>query len=593
MNIFAPIEAADRVEAAARLIAAGRLGEAEAFLDDVLRRQPGHPDALNTLASLSLSRHDAEGAMAVLGPACTAHPDHARLLANLGLAHFMLGRPQDAALCLERAVANAPDDHRMRLAWAQYLTASGDLPRALAAIRSVLRAAPAHIEALAQLGATSTAAGDLIEGETALRKAAALDPDRADVLGNLSVLCGLTGRHAEADILAERACLQAPLDLGRQMQLAACRAMLGEFDSAADLCKRILVTAPNHLAATQLFGRIAIAHGAVDSGVSTLSHVVRRRPGDPDAILALAGALRFAGRMTQALTFVDQALGLVPEHRHGQALKTDLLLSLGRFAEAWDAPRPAAADRPQVVVVPNGLTLTDAILFGRFIADLGGGVALLSEADLAVGDLLSHLTGVDLGRKAEPDQRAVMLQAIPLVLGSGATGVRRKQPYLTPDVGRSTRWRAAFAPLARPLIGVDWDEFRPGVQMRDLAASVRGSGTLVSFATGSKRHQLRDWPEPIDVGAHINDSADLVAAIACLDAVVSTDSVLLHVAGALALPGVAIAPAGYPWALAPDGERLLWHSSLRRIAQRAPGRWDDVVAEVYPALLAELAGRAE
>src|ERR1700692_4753945 len=114
MNVAAPIETAERIDAAAQLIVAGRHAEAEALLRAILEREPGNPEAINTLASIALARRDGKRAYAILAPACTAYAAHARLMSNLGLAHIMLDRPQEAVAYLERAVAIAPHDADIR-----------------------------------------------------------------------------------------------------------------------------------------------------------------------------------------------------------------------------------------------------------------------------------------------------------------------------------------------------------------------------------------------------------------------------------------------------------------------------------------------
>ena len=101
-----------------------------------------------------------------------------------------------------------------------------------------------------------------------------------------------------------------PLDevLGNQSRpdVARCRAMLGEFEAAADLCKRVLVVAPNNLPAVDLFARIAIARGQVDSGIATLSIVTD--------ILCSWETYRRAGGCNRRAPAPQRSVDLAPEY---------------------------------------------------------------------------------------------------------------------------------------------------------------------------------------------------------------------------------------------------------------------------------------
>ena len=579
MNTAAPIETAERIDAASQFIAEGRFAEAETLVRSILEREPANADAINTLASIALSRRDGKRAYEILAPACTAYPDHPRLLANLGLAHMMLERPQEAVACLERAVALSPREVEFRLSLAQYLVAAGDAPRALTELDAALREGPDNVGALARLGVIAMGDGDWPRAEAAWRRAVALDPKNADTLHNLSVLCASTNRPEEATILAERAHLWAPLDLAKRVQFARCLAGIGDFQRAKTQCTQILMVAPEHLQATELFARLTLMRGAVPAGIETLSHFVRRHPKDPAAILSLAGALRFVGRMPQALTFVDQALGLDPGHPFGRRLRADLLLTLGRYAEVWPAAVPAR--RPDRVVAPKGTLPVEALLFARFLGPLNpDGVSLISEADDMTTGLLARVEGVELVRAAELKPEAFALPHAPAALGLTRETLTAAPRFLRPDPEQNERWRRAFAALPRPLIGVDWDQYPPGAGASViLPIAAAGGGTVVSLATDPERRQLKDWPKVIDAGASIRVADDLIGAISQLDAIVATDGLPLHVAGALGVLGIAVVACGYPWYFAAEGDRSLWYASLCVARQTALVDWDGAAAK--------------
>jgi Flp pilus assembly protein TadD len=121
---FSAPGSAEQLAAAQRLIASGRLDEAEALLAELLERRPDEADALNAFGGIALARKDGERASVVLGADATAFPDHAGLVNNLGIAHQMCGRLAEAVLCFERAVALAPgsDGPLQSLATARFMS---------------------------------------------------------------------------------------------------------------------------------------------------------------------------------------------------------------------------------------------------------------------------------------------------------------------------------------------------------------------------------------------------------------------------------------------------------------------------------------
>ncbi len=203
-----------------------------------------------------------------------------------------------------------------------------------------------------------------------------------------------------------------------------------------------------------------------------------------------------------------------------------------------------------------------------------------------VTDLVQRIHGVVI---EDPDKdaedHALVLQNLPAALGIVEhASIKPCAPFLSPQPQHLERWRKAFADLPRPLIGVDWEQFAPGVAAAGVIPVAAQAGTVVSLAGDPKRRRLADWPNVIDAGAHIQRADDLVAAVACLDAFVGPDGLPLHVAGALGIPGVALIACGPPWYFAADGDRLIWYRSLVAARQALPGHWDDALAKAADSL---------
>lgn len=553
---------------------AGRLDDAEALLGDVLQVDPHHAEALNALGGAALARKDAARASQVLAAAATAFPDDAAIVNNLGIAHQMHGRLDDAIACFERASALMPeaDAPLQSLATARFMANDGAGARAAA--EQILARNPASAEAASLLGVIAMAEGEKDGAEAHLRRALELNPNDAAALRTLSICCYDRHRFEEALHLAERARLAAPLDIDTLEHLARCQATLGRHAEAEATCRKVLAFAPNHLGLLEILARVLVLTGRPDAGIAELTRAVKANPKSVEALLALAATLRFAGRFEQALPFIEHALKLQPGLATALDMKAELSLALGRFPPRLDV----GGEPPAGIVVPPGMRAPEFILFARFVSRLSqGGEPVRLLADERFWPIAAHLDRrVELPPPGS-DEPAVALPALMRRFDLDSATVGTGMPYLWPDPELAQHWRAALAEHPRPWIGVVWEIQAAGIAMAPLRAALPGFGTAVSLMTGQARHDLAAWPEAVDAGRHIGGFPEMIAAIANLDIVIGPDVSALHLAGALGRPGFAAVPAGHPWYWAAREGRSLWYPTVEVVAQTRPGDWSGVI----------------
>lgn len=561
----------DRLKAAQEFIAGGQLDAAETLLEDAGATRD--PDTLNARAALALARRRTDHAFELLADAATAYPDHAGLAANLGIAHEMLGHFDEAVICLERASALAPQNEDLKLALAHALLSRGDIEEARAITETAVQREPGNARAFLQLGTIDLAMQDRASAEAALVRALELAPDDADTLRNLSALLVERGRFEEALNLAERAHLRAPLDSAGLLQLAYCRAAAGLWLRAEAACRKLLAYAPAHLGAREVLARVTIARGEVDRGITELTQFVRARKSDHAATLALARILQLVGRFEEALKLAEHVVRAMPGQETAAALKMTLELTLGRF------PAPEAVALPLMtrVIVPPTTGAFEFIALVRLINRLAAQQVVRVVADLRYQSLLSQLAEQVIPDEPTPQLSATPLQALLRLLPNDAQNIADDVPYLRPAPELYAQWRDAFAEFKRPLVGIVWDGGALGLSMEQIASLLPEDATPVSLVTDAQRHDMKRWSRPIDAGVHIDSPAEMIAAIANLDAVVGPDSFAVHIAGALGVPGVALVPRGYPWYWAPVDGRALWYPSFDVVAQERLGDWTGAI----------------
>ncbi len=572
---FGAVTGAQGLAAAQGYLSAGRLDEAEALLDELLKARPNDVEALNALGGLWLARKDGDRASAILSAAATAAPDHFGLINNLGIAHQMGGRFAEAIICFERACALAPGREAPRLALAMTHFLNSDLPAARAIAEDILARSPDSADGHAVMGLIALADGETETAEAHLRQALSAKPDDAASLRALSVCCSRRGDALQALHLAERARLAAPLDVDTLELLARCQAEAGRLSEAEATCRKVLAFAPNHLGLRALLAQILVAAGQSDAGVAELTRVARANPKSAEAVVALAATLRQSGRLEQAQPLIEHALKLDPVNAPALRLKGEIALALGQF------PGPIAGLDPggSRIVVPPDMSAAEFILFSRFLTALSpDGEPVKLSADERFLPIASHLgLAIDLADPA-PGEAVLPLPALLRCFDLDPDWLGGIKPYLRPDPSLAERWRGALSEHPRPWIGVLWDGGPPGLAMDQIRSAMPENGSCVSLMTGEARHGLAAWPEAIDAGRYIASFDDMIAAIANLDFVVGPDVAALHLAGALGRSGFVAAAAGCPWYWSNRDGQSQWYPGLQVARQGRVANWSDVTS---------------
>ena len=581
------VSPSERVRAAIRLAAQSKLDDADMLLRDALSRQPQDPWALNALGGVALLRQDLEMARRLIGAAATIRPDEPEILANLAGLHGQDGATADALICLERAVALAPGHAGIRRQHAELLLSLSRTQEAADEAQRALELDPDSVGAWVTRGLVAVAQGDAALAIACFREATLLDEACVAAWHNLSELHA-GGRDArEALRCAERAYLAAP---GDPVQIVAFARRLAETDAeqAQLLSGRALALAPAFLPAIELAARLDLVRGEDRKALADLAGRVRQSGKDPAALLALARVLGAAGRFTQALQSIDQALSQAPGSGEARALRRECLLSLGRFETLADEAE-SPLQKIEGVVIPAAMPVGEIILAARFLPQLAelrdGALPVVAHPEIA--PLLAGIPQISLTEvdpRASPDW--LLLPEIMSHLHIEAVSDGAAAPYLAPDAVRAQAWRQALAALPGPRIGILWHPGRQGISLSCLVEAARALGTPLSLAVGGLREELEAYPDVIDAGASIAEPQDLLAAIAAIDIVVAPDSLAAHLAGALGRAALVFVPAGRHWAWAERAGRALWYPTVDVLTQAKPGDWSDVQARL-PGMLAE------
>lgn len=556
----------ERLQAAIRLVDAGRLREAEDVFRHLLRDTPDDPDAICGLAGVAIVGGEPQAAFDLLTQARERHLRHDGVLCALGSAHQALGRRAEAMTCVEAAIDIAPENAAHRLVHLQLLLAEGRADEALKEADLGLKLAGDVPDLLNAKGTVLIALGRREEGVEMFRRAHKADPERADAAHNLALALASLGLFEEAVPFVERAYLNEPGNPSYRVSFARRLLETGQLERAHDVAQAAVAIAPADIATNETLGTCLVLMGEEEKALANLAGLVRRVKGSAEPSLALARVLRLAGRFEQALEAVAHARSIAPQELDAITLERDIALTLGRYASVITDAAP-----PPPAVSTSGVDPADAIFCARWLTQDMKLHCGRGQADLFAGF-------AEVVVEAQDAEVAPVVALMDRIV-EGPSAPTEWKPYLGASDEKRAKWTDALSNWPRPHIGFLWEQYQPEVGFTALRSAVDGFGTMISLATGPLRQQLEGHADILDAGAHIETLSDLAAAIAAMDVIVAPDSVAAHLAGALGKPGIILVSAGHAWPWRSQDGYSVWYPTLVVVKSTRAGQWDKAITE--------------
>lgn len=568
-------------------------------------------------ALAALARGDALAAEALARAAMT--PGDAEPALVLGVALQSRNDHPGAVVALEDAYAAAPSSVPVRHHLALSHRALGNLVEAERLWRSVLHDAPHTTQAQAALGnllRQRALAGEesgrcLAEARTLHERAFTEAPDEPGHAHNLFSTLAAAGAFAEASRLFVRAASQRQ-DAAHLHELAA-RALVrtGHFAEAQAHAEQALRLAPSQTNARISLATAAKELGQTDRAEAELEAACREAPGPTVAAFNLAQLRCYRGRWAEGFA------GFAADRAHQVAQGT---LAAPGGARLWDGQ--PAPDAHLLLVCEQGLG--DTLQFIRYAAcarALTGRVTVVPPRGFPperpwLASLLRSVPGVDeVVAPGAPWPRAelfVPLFSLPHVCGPLPERLFAPAAYLQAEPRRVAEWAAQLGPAdGRLRVAVAWQgnpqyqaDARRSAPLAAFAPLVAQAGGRVRWLSVQKNHgreqlaalaregglaAIEDWGARLDEGPEA--FIDTAAFLMNVDGLVSTDTALPHLAGALGRPTSLLLAHVPDWRWQERGTRSPFYPSLQLFRQAAPGDWASALARVAHALSDQAAGR--
>jgi tetratricopeptide (TPR) repeat protein len=596
----APAEIASE---AIRLHGEGRFAEARQFYDSISALRRLDPQLLNfhAMAILEDGRRARPGAG--IGLPMAAHsvaldPRQGDLWSNFAVLLDCLGRVADSRRALRFGLTAEPGHIPSLVALAKKLSASGKADEALAMLREVLDREP---DAAAGHSAMAAVLSDLRRyrtAEAAAKRAIEIEPKSARLWVQLGAIQSDANRHREAAESWERALSVDPVNADAFSNLGVNERNYGEVEIACWFGRRAVECDPAHADAWNNYGIAELEAGREEMAIAAFRKAIEVRPDHADAHLALGMALLNGGDFEKGL-----------KHYEGRLASKKLGIAQTRpNLPFWRGGDPKGIS----ILLMDEHGFGDAFQFVRYARWLKerGAAKVYVGCRQRIAHLLGTVPGVDgivaEGEKLPPVDVMAYMKSMPFLTGMRAETIPGYDSYMTADPERATRWAGWLAERPGFRVGIVWqgnpdpkvDRGRsfplsaleplsraPGVR---LIALQKGAGEEQIEALGGRFEVERPGP---DFDAGPDAFADTAALITNLDLVVTSDTAVAHLAGALGKPCWVILKANPEWRWLAARSDSPWypHARLfRRVrdeAEEAPfagvmGRVADALAKL-------------
>lgn len=584
--------------------------------------QPDNPKFHSNIANAFIEHGDFDAASAFASRALVLSPNYAEAHFNLGTAQYRLKKLDDAIESFRRAVACKPNFALALRNLGIALADRGALDEAIAYYQQALLLTPNDAETLGSYGMALYRKDRFAEAVETCRRAIAIKPDYIDALNNLgSALCRLGQFDEGLD------CYRRVLALDPDYVLAAVNLGQALCDSNRDAeavahGEQLIARKPDVPQFQNILGLAYFRVGRNEDAIACYQRALALKPDFTDALGNLGSPLHDMGRFDEAIGCFDRYLAVKPDNAAAHfnrsfaiLIQGDLKRGFAEFEWRWKcdnlAVKPRNCPQPRWDGSPlNGRTILlhheqgygDTLQFIRYIerVEAMGGVIIV-ETPVQLSRLLPRAFGGKHtwvgGGEAIPhfDVHCPMM-SLPFTFGTTLETIPPPAPLLSADPATVNKWKTLVGPDDGSLrIGIAWagnkehkNDRNRSMPLRTLAPLGQIPGVrFFSLQVGDRASEAKDPSSGLrllDRSADLTDFAETAGLIANLDLVISVDTVVVHLAGAMGKPVWTLLPFVPDWRWLMKRDDTPWYPSMKLFRQPKRGDWASVMQNVANSL---------
>ncbi len=610
---------------------AGRLNTARQLLADLIGRAPDHTEAIYTLSVICHQTGEHEAALAGIKRALALNETDPRFHHFLGILLSLEGRHDKAGQAFERALALKPDNADLAYNLAKAKKAQGLHEAAIFNFEKAISLNPGFVDAYYNLGNTYQETGEKEKAKACFEASLKFRPDFVKAHHNLGALLHELGDDFGATTHFETAVRLKPDFAEAHNNLGNIMLSRGRLKAAVASFKTAVAIRNDYPEAHYNLGVAYNRLGKYENAKRALHNAIDKSPEFVEAYNNLGVALQNLGEVQAAIETLNQALHLKPGFTDAlwnraltRLLSGDLENGFrdyeARFSKPdqnaiypwrFNAPRwdggPLKGKR---LLVHYEQGFGDTLHFVRYlpmVKSRGGGTVIL-EVQKELYALLKGFDGVDsliAGKEtAGPDipfDDVVPLLSLPAVFQTRMDTIPRKVPYIFPDSAKSAYWGEQLSNANDFKIGIVWAGNLNNEKGRHRSCSLGHFITLADMPSvrffGLQKGDAANETEAMKNKIHVtsladslSDFSDTCAVISNLDLIISVDTAVAHLAGAMGKRTFVLLSAPCDWRWLLDRSDSPWYPTMTLFRQPRQGDWESVFAQVRLAVRQLMSG---
>ncbi len=603
------------------LLDLGRVKEAEEYYREAIRLKPDFAEAQHNLGTSLVALRSLQEAEVCYREAIRTRPTFAEAYSNLGNVLKELHKRSEAEASYREAIRLNPKLSAAHNSLGSFLRENGKLHEAEASYREAVRLSPGDAGAHCNLGNVLDDLGRPIEAEACYRESLRIRPDYSEVLSNLGATLNKLGRSSEAEISYREAIRLRPGFAIAHSNLGKLLMERGQIVEAEASYREAIRIEPNFAEAYSNLVDVLCESGRLAEAEMACREAIRLKPELAEAHYNLGLVLANLGRISEAENSYRQSIHFKPNYVTAYWNLSLALLLMGKFDEGlqlyelrWDGAKEAFGQRrefPQplwsgrealagkTILIHAEQGLGDTIQFCRYLANVKElGATVIFEVQPSLVSLLSGLSGVDMlipkGQPLPNFDLHCSLLSLPLAFKTQLMTIPAYNTYIVAQPERIARWAST---LGREgfRVGICW---RGAGHIKGRAIPIEYFGQLssipgirlISLHKGEGEGDLGNLPGHMRVetlGSSLDvDGAfmDTAAVIKCCDLIITNDTSIAHLAGALGAPTWTVLKAVPDWRWMMDRSDSPWYPTMRLFRQTKIGDWEGVFTQIRAAL---------
>lgn len=594
----------------------GRFNKSEESFIKSLAIKPDYADAHYYLGRTFQVQREMDKAIHQYQETVQLNPDYPDAYFHWGNILMTIGKIEAAIKQFRQAVQFRPNFPEAHFNFGNALKIKGDLHTAISSYKEALRWNPEFTEVHCNLGNILNEMGRSMEALDSYKEALRLKPDYAEAYFNLGNTLQTLGHFEKAVPCYHDAIRNKPGFNEAYTNLSAALYELGEFDEGLNSAHKAVQLKPDNPYTLNILGNLYKQTDHYQQAKRCFQQAIQLKPDFAEPYNNLGSTYLATRELDKALSHYNKALALLPDFVEARWSRSLLYLLTENFKEGWldyewrwkkkdfvkikrrytqpqwdGTPLP---DKTILIYAEQGYG--DTIHFIRYVPLVKQHVKnVIVEAHKPLIKLLSSCSGIDqlisLGTAPPEFDLHIPLLSLPGIFQTDLNNIPDNNPYLSIPKGLKTDTSLVSNVKSRLKIGIVWagnpdhknDRNRCCPVSQFLKLQQIPEVTLFSLQKGPQKldlHNINAQNEIVDLSHVINDFSDTAVIIKKLDLIITVDTAVAHLAGALNHPVWILLPYVPEWRWFLKRDDSPWYPSMRLFRQTQHGNWEGVFNKV-------------